>query len=101
MAGSGPGSEVKVKTWLQALLGVLVRHFVERLQFGYSVFFSRSDWGLGGIPQRRGALLISHGSVLKLARMGFPEGSGTRKGRVRVFGLSSWKARAVWLVQEG
>lgn len=43
MAGSGPGSEVKVKTWLQALLGVLVRHFVERLQFGYSVFFSRSD----------------------------------------------------------
>lgn len=29
MAGSGSGSEVKVKTWLQALLGVLVRRFVD------------------------------------------------------------------------
>ena len=79
MAGSGPGSAVGG----QALPSLLVRRFVERTPFDLGLFdvFLMIRLGLW----RRSALLSTCRCLLNLESVGFPVGSGTRKGGVKVF----------------
>lgn len=77
MAGSGPRSEVGG----QALPSLLVRRFVERTPFDLGLFdlFLMVRLGLW-----RSALLSTRRCLLNLESVGFPVGSGTRKGGVKV-----------------